>query len=202
MTLCRVLEASGSIATGQRSRSPRVLRHGEREDISRRIAAGYTFRHGGRGRYQARRARTGGSRFDDHFIVLIPLLQLLNQLNRDETVFLTQSLGDGRRCDEAPRPYRIVIRRCGRLRIHGRPRSTLSTDELKVQLVFARHGTSNPNFPVRSRRRAIPLAAGKLGAERRHTKIFGRGDRIRTCDIYVPNVALYQSELHPERSIA
>jgi hypothetical protein len=28
-------------------------------------------------------------------------------------------------------------------------------------------------------------------------KINGRGDRIRTCDIYVPNVALYQSELHP-----
>ena len=27
--------------------------------------------------------------------------------------------------------------------------------------------------------------------------ICGRGDRIRTCDIYVPNVALYQSELHP-----
>jgi hypothetical protein len=26
----------------------------------------------------------------------------------------------------------------------------------------------------------------------------GRGDRIRTCDIYVPNVALYQSELHPD----
>jgi hypothetical protein len=25
----------------------------------------------------------------------------------------------------------------------------------------------------------------------------GRGDRIRTCDIYVPNVALYQSELRP-----
>jgi hypothetical protein len=28
-------------------------------------------------------------------------------------------------------------------------------------------------------------------------EISGRGDRIRTCDIYVPNVALYQSELHP-----
>ncbi len=27
--------------------------------------------------------------------------------------------------------------------------------------------------------------------------LIGRGDRIRTCDIYVPNVALYQSELHP-----
>ena len=26
----------------------------------------------------------------------------------------------------------------------------------------------------------------------------GRGDRIRTCDFYVPNVALYQAELHPE----
>ena len=25
----------------------------------------------------------------------------------------------------------------------------------------------------------------------------GRGDRIRTCDLYVPNVALYQAELHP-----
>ena len=28
----------------------------------------------------------------------------------------------------------------------------------------------------------------------------GRGDRIRTCDFYVPNVALYQAELHPESS--
>ena len=26
----------------------------------------------------------------------------------------------------------------------------------------------------------------------------GRGDRIRTYDLYVPNVALYQTELHPE----
>ena len=25
----------------------------------------------------------------------------------------------------------------------------------------------------------------------------GRGDMIRTCDFYVPNVALYQAELHP-----
>ena len=27
---------------------------------------------------------------------------------------------------------------------------------------------------------------------------YGRGDRTRTCDLYVPNVALYQAELHPE----
>ena len=32
-------------------------------------------------------------------------------------------------------------------------------------------------------------------------KFSGRGDRIRTCDIYVPNVALYQSELHPGEGI-
>ena len=29
-------------------------------------------------------------------------------------------------------------------------------------------------------------------------KTIGRGDRIRTCDLYVPNVALYQTELHPD----
>ena len=33
---------------------------------------------------------------------------------------------------------------------------------------------------------------------REKSKFIGRGDRIRTCDIYVPNVALYQSELHPD----
>ena len=26
----------------------------------------------------------------------------------------------------------------------------------------------------------------------------GRGDTIRTCDLYVPNVALYRAELHPD----
>src|SRR5690606_25271605 len=30
----------------------------------------------------------------------------------------------------------------------------------------------------------------------------GRGDRIRTCDFYVPNVALYQAELHPDSRAA
>jgi hypothetical protein len=30
------------------------------------------------------------------------------------------------------------------------------------------------------------------------TRKRGRGDRIRTCDLYVPNVALYQTELHPD----
>ena len=26
----------------------------------------------------------------------------------------------------------------------------------------------------------------------------GRGDKIRTCDFYLPKVALYQAELHPD----
>ncbi len=33
-------------------------------------------------------------------------------------------------------------------------------------------------------------------------KNIGWGDRIRTCDLYVPNVALYQTELHPDMRAA
>jgi transposase, IS30 family len=42
--LYRVLQASGGIAPTQRSRAPRVLSFSEREEISRGIAAGKTFR--------------------------------------------------------------------------------------------------------------------------------------------------------------
>ncbi len=42
--LYRVLQAAGGIAPAQRSRSPRVLNFREREEISRGIAAGGTFR--------------------------------------------------------------------------------------------------------------------------------------------------------------
>ena len=71
----RVLEATGGIAPAQRSRSARVLSFGEREEISRGIAAGDPFRviarrldraistvsqevgrHGGRGLYRATHA--------------------------------------------------------------------------------------------------------------------------------------------------
>lgn len=71
----RTLEASGGIAPRQRCRSPRVLSLGEREEISRGIAAGRTLRgiarglkravstvsqevarHGGRGHYRAAQA--------------------------------------------------------------------------------------------------------------------------------------------------
>lgn len=73
--LYRVLQAAGGIAPAQRSRSPRVLSFREREEISRGIAAGSTFRtiarslnravstvsqevarHGGRGSYRAAQA--------------------------------------------------------------------------------------------------------------------------------------------------
>ena len=30
----------------------------------------------------------------------------------------------------------------------------------------------------------------------------GRGERIRTSDSYVPNVVLYQAELHPENCLS
>lgn len=71
----RVLQATGGIAPAQRRRSRRVLSAQEREEISRGLAAGYTFRaiakglrravstvsqevrrHGGRGGYRAARA--------------------------------------------------------------------------------------------------------------------------------------------------
>src|SRR6202167_1625697 len=73
--LYRVLEATGGIVPAQRSRSSRVLSFGEREEISRGIASGDTFRaiarslnravstvsqevarHGGRRRYRAAQA--------------------------------------------------------------------------------------------------------------------------------------------------
>jgi len=73
--LYRVLQAAGGIAPAQRSRSPRVLSFGEREEISRGIAAGSSFRsiarslaravstvsqevarHGGRACYRAAQA--------------------------------------------------------------------------------------------------------------------------------------------------
>lgn len=73
--LYRVLQATGGIAPAERTRSARVLSFGEREEISRGIAAGNAFRaiarnlkravstisqevtrHGGRGCYRAAQA--------------------------------------------------------------------------------------------------------------------------------------------------
>ena len=54
-------------------------------------------------------------------------------------------------------------------------------------------------WPPDSRARRAQLILYACGSVR--SKSNGRGDRIRTCDIYVPNVALYQSELHPEIGI-
>ena len=31
-----------------------------------------------------------------------------------------------------------------------------------------------------------------------NSREFGRGERIRTSGLYVPNVALYQAKLHPD----
>jgi hypothetical protein len=49
------------------------------------------------------------------------------------------------------------------------------------------------NRALRAAKRIKAALAGGLYGE-----IIGRGDRIRTYDLYVPNVALYQTELHPD----
>src|SRR5690606_16737914 len=46
----------------------------------------------------------------------------------------------------------------------------------------------------------MPPERKKPAQGRLSSSTFGRGDRIRTCDLYVPNVALYQTELHPDRA--
>ena len=38
----------------------------------------------------------------------------------------------------------------------------------------------------------------KVQARRDDGEGIGRGERIRTSGLYVPNVALYQAKLHPE----
>ena len=46
---------------------------------------------------------------------------------------------------------------------------------------------------------AAPGQHGVLGCDSNHGQgANGRGERIRTSGLYVPNVALYQAKLHPE----
>src|ERR1700736_1698942 len=52
-TIHRLLQATGGIAPTHRSRSSRVLSFSEREEISRGVAAGYTFRAIARGLHRA-----------------------------------------------------------------------------------------------------------------------------------------------------
>jgi hypothetical protein len=47
-----------------------------------------------------------------------------------------------------------------------------------------------PRVGVFKRRRSQPMAPLQIEN--------GRGERIRTSGLYVPNVALYQAKLHPE----
>ena len=41
-------------------------------------------------------------------------------------------------------------------------------------------------------------ASLRVEVARREKVKFGRGERIRTSGLYVPNVALYQAKLHPD----
>ncbi len=49
-------------------------------------------------------------------------------------------------------------------------------------------------------RETLHFLALRLGDGRGLQRKIGRGDRIRTCDLLVPNQALYQAKLHPETS--
>ena len=84
-------------------------------------------------------------------------------------------------------PFGAALRALTRLRTSAR---IATSCRLKTRAVLS----SPPGviLPV------VTLAQGHRGAPNdSYRRILGRGDRIRTCDIYVPNVALYQSELRP-----
>ena len=52
-------------------------------------------------------------------------------------------------------------------------------------------------FAARGRGSALCFRACDI--EMSHVQILRRGDRIRTCDIQLPKLALYQAELRPAR---
>ena len=56
------------------------------------------------------------------------------------------------------------------------------------------------HFSGHMERKKARFEGGPFIVKRRNYLKIGRGDRIRTCDFYVPNVALYQAELHPDGS--
>ena len=56
---------------------------------------------------------------------------------------------------------------------------------------------STPQFPLEW---ALPQGLISLELTRADFD-GGRGDRIRTCDLLVPNQALYQAKLHPEMGV-
>ena len=68
-------------------------------------------------------------------------------------------------------------------------------DNLKSKIAAEREKTeTNEAAQPRARRDVHTAFCGNQRAAGR-----GRGDRIRTCDLLVPNQALYQAKLHPER---
>src|SRR6188768_3761274 len=64
---------------------------------------------------------------------------------------------------------------------------------------ITRTGRSRRTLTGRSRCAAAAFArAFRSRRQRSRTAGSGRGERIRTSGLYVPNVALYQAKLHPE----
>jgi hypothetical protein len=90
------------------------------------------------------------------------------------------------------------MRECGNSMGHGElPMSVAAENLLSAHHSFLNRIIENPSVA------SYVMTAGTTEfcmtvLNIRREPADGRGDRIRTCDIYVPNVALYQSELHPE----
>lgn len=78
------------------------------------------------------------------------------------------------------------------------PESTMETDprgQAKVEELTERlSGQRSRQTLHPTLKSGYPKKTGHKGRFSRN----GRGDRIRTYDLYVPNVALYQTELHPD----
>ena len=75
----------------------------------------------------------------------------------------------------------------------NKPPACFWLETLAPELVRERKGckfTFRNHRPNRKRGSKYPLF------------LFGRSDKIRTCDLLVPNQALYQAEPHPEMTVA
>ena len=79
-------------------------------------------------------------------------------------------------------PRCVIAARCYSLACYGR--------------VFRIDGNRPNALGVSQRRKRKKPALGRLFLTIR----IGRGERIRTSDFYLPKVALYQAELHPEKA--
>ena len=87
-----------------------------------------------------------------------------------------------------------------------------STDEVKSQSVPASHNNIDRLGQIWDNDGTNLLSIGMNDDSKQKAQVVdslglflwcpGRGERIRTSGLYVPNVALYQAKLHPDFAVA